>query len=425
MRYWRLCRIVWFMTITMNDTQLTTISEIKEFLVGSLVFNFQAPTTQKTYDWIQETLIRFHYYKLGRRDKSLLKLYLQKVTGYSRSQVTRLIGGYLVSGRVIRRPYVRHVFPLKYPREEVRLLAQTDVLHDTPNGKAIKKILEREANIFDRPEFQNLSHISVSSIYNFRKRPVYKKVNLYYQKTKPVRSPIGERRKPRPDGRPGYLRVDSVHQGDLEKEKGVYHINVVDEVTQFEFMGAVEYLSESYLLPMLQKLVELFPFRVIEIHSDNGSEYINKLVAELLEKLRIDLTKSRSRKSNDNALVESKNGAVIRKWIGYSFLPRGYAKRLNRFYFGCFHEYVNYHRPCAFPTVIVDKRGKEKKIYKQEDYQTPLEKLLSLSDLNQYLKSSVTIDLLKESAARYSDNEMAAVVQKERSRLFDKNEQLN
>jgi len=406
------------MTITMNDTQLTTLTEIKEFLAGSLAFCFRAPTTQKTYDWIQDTLVRFHYYKLERKEKSLLKLYLQKVTGYSRSQITRLIGGYLINGRVIKKRYVRHVFPLKYSREDMILLAQTDTLHDTPNGKSVKKILEREVFKFNKLEFQNLSHISVSHIYNFRKEPIYRKINLHYEKTKPVRSQIGERRKPVPNGSPGYLRVDSVHQGDLEKEKGVYHINIVDEVTQFEFMGAVEHISESHLLPMLEKLIELFPFEIAEIHSDNGSEYINKMVARLLEKLRINLTKSRSRKSNDNALVESKNGAVIRKWIGYSFLPKGYAKHLNHFYFNCFHEYVNYHRPCAFPTVITDSRGKQKKVYKLEDYQTPLERLLSLKDVNQHLKSSVTIDILTTLAARHSDNEMATVVQKERSKLF-------
>lgn len=407
------------MTITMNDTQLTSLNEIKNFLDGSLVFNFKAQTTQKTYDWIRETLIRFQYLTLGKNDKTILKLYLQKVTGYSRSQITRLIGRYLLRGTVSRKRYLRHVFPTKYSRDEVILLAKTDALHDTPNGKTIKRILQREGGEYQRPGFEKLSSISVSHLYNLRRKPDYKRINLCYQKTKPVRSSIGERRKPRPNGSPGYLRVDSVHQGDLEREKGVYHINIVDEVTQFEFVGAVEHLSESYLLSMLEKLIKLFPFKIIEIHSDNGSEYINRLVAKLLEKLRINLTKSRSRKSNDNALVEGKNGSVIRKWIGYSFLPKGYAKGLNQFYFGCFHEYVNYHRPCAFPMIIKDKRGKEKKIYRQGDYQTPIEKLLSLSDLNQYLKSSVTIEVLKEKAAKHSDNEMAAIVQKERSRLFE------
>lgn len=411
------------MTITMNDQKLTSIHQLEEFLAGTISVTFRPTGIEAVYAFVSKTLISFSYYKCSKYERGIIRSYLTKMTGYSASQLTRLIYSNVHTGRVVRKKYARHVFPLKYSREDLILLAQTDTLHDTPNGKSVKKILEREAVKFNKLAFQNLSHISVSHIYNFRKEPIYKRINLHYEKTKPVGSKLGVRKKPRPDGVPGFLRVDSVHQGDLEREKGVYHINIVDEVTQFEFMGAVEHISESHLLPMLEKLIKLFPFEIVEIHSDNGSEYINRMVAGLLDKLRINLTKSRSRKSNDNALVESKNGAVIRKWIGYSFLPRGYAKRLNQFYFGCFHEYLNYHRPCAFPTVVRDQRGKEKKIYQQEDYQTPFEKLLSLPGLNQYLKSSVTIEILTTSAARYSDNEMAAVVQQERSKLFCKTNQ--
>ncbi len=403
----------------MNDTKLTTLSEIKAFLAGSSTFLFKAQTTQETYNWVRDTLIHFRYRGLDKQEKTILKLYLRKVTGYSRAQMTRLIGGYLSNGRVVRKRYQRHVFPRKYSPDDIALLAKTDSLHDTPNGRTIKRVLQREAVEYQRSGFEKLSAISVSHIYNLRTAPLYRRINTHYEKTKPVKSPIGERRKPVPNGSPGYLRVDSVHQGDREGEKGVYHINLVDEATQFEFVGAVEHISESYLLPMLVKLIELFPFRIIEIHSDNGSEYINRLVAELLEKLRISLTKNRPRKSNDNALVESKNGAVIRKWIGYSFLPKGHAKRLNRFYFGYFHEYVNYHRPCAFPTTITDEKGKQKKVYPQANYLTPFEKLLSIPDFNRYLKSSVTIGVLTTLAARHSDNEMAAIVQEERGKLFD------
>lgn len=94
-------------------------------------------------------------------------------------------------------------------------------------------------------------------------------------KMNPTPINIGERRKPEPYGKPGYLRVDSVHQGDQDKEKGVYHINLVDEVTQWEIVGCVEGISEHFLVPLLTRLMEQFPFRIIEFHSDNGSEYIN------------------------------------------------------------------------------------------------------------------------------------------------------
>lgn len=408
------------MTITMDDTYLTSLPEIKSFLAGALSCGFTAANSQETYVWVGVTLSRFHYRKLEKPNKTLVKLYLQKMTGYSRSQITRLISKHLSCGRVAKEKYHRHVFSTKYSREDVVLLAKTDSLHDTPNGNTIKSILQREVEEYGKTEFKNLSEISVSHLYNLRQETTYQKLNLHYEKTKPVKSQIGVRRKPQPNGSPGYLRVDSVHQGDLEREKGVYHINIVDKVTQFQFTGAVEQISESYLVPMLEKLIAAFPFVIKEIHSDNGSEYINRKVAALLQKLQIEMSKSRSRKSGDNALVEGKNAATIRKWIGRTFLPKGYAKRLNQFYFNCFHEYLNYHRPCAFPKTITSDKGKEKKIYLLENYQTPFEKLLSLPNCNQYLKSSVTIESLKEISAKHSDNEMAELLQKERSQLFAK-----
>ena len=132
---------------------------------------------------------------------------------------------------------------------------------------------------------------------------------------------IGERRRPRPEGRPGYLRVDTVHQGDRDGVKGVYHVDAVDEVTQWQVVGATAQISEAALLPLLKAMLKQFPFR-IRGFTDNGSEFINHTVAELLNKLLIEQTKSRPRRSNDNGLVESKNGAVIRKHMGYGISSR-------------------------------------------------------------------------------------------------------
>ena len=138
---------------------------------------------------------------------------------------------------------------------------------------------------------------------------IYTSKRRVFSKTQHTSVSIGERRKPQPNGQPGYLRIDTVHQGDQDKQKGVYHINAVDEVTQMEVVCAVEKISERYLIPVLEQLIDEFPFVVKAVHADNGSEYINRRVAALLQKLLIELTKSRSRHSNDNALAESKNGS--------------------------------------------------------------------------------------------------------------------
>ena len=167
-------------------------------------------------------------------------------------------------------------------------------------------------------------------------------------KTRPVKVTIGERRKPRPEGRPGCLRVDSAHQGDLDGIKDLYHINLVDEVTQFQFIGSVERIAERFLLPVLEALIQTFPFTVLGFHSDNGSEYVNKQVAALLEKLHVqEFTKSRARRTNDNALVASKNGSVVRKHLGYAMSNNEAAQRLNQARAELFRSINNTQNPAA------------------------------------------------------------------------------
>src|SRR6202161_2628337 len=132
-------------------------------------------------------------------------------------------------------------------------------------------------------------------------------------------------------------------------------------------------------------MLEQFPVRILGFHSDNGSEFLNAAVAKLLGKLLIEQTKSRPRQSNDNALVETKNGAVIRKHIGYSHIRSQYAEPIQRFYKEHFNPYLNFHRPCAQPELVVDQKGRTRRIYRR--YQTPLEALLSLPQPAQYLRA--------------------------------------
>jgi len=409
------------MVITMNDSKLSSIVEVKSFLQESGVIEFKKRSRKEAYEWIEETLGRFDYLYLGKKEKSLIKKYIEKVTGYSRPQVTRQIRQYRETGRVRLKEYKRNKFERKYTSKDIRLLAQTAELHDYPNGAALKKILERMANKYGEEEYRNLSNISVSHIYNLKKTVSYQRSVPFYQRTRKTKArAIGERCKPEPGGKPGYLRVDTVHQGDRDGQKGVYHINTVDEVVQWEVAGAVEKITNCHLIPLLEKIIASYPYRIINFHADNGSEYINRKVAEMLNNLLIKLTKSRPRHSNDNALAESKNGWVLRKWMGYGYIAQKHAKGINEFYFECFNEYLNFHRPCAFPIEVKDKKGKIKKKYRYQDYMTPYEKLRSIPGVRIYLKESITLERLDKIARRYTDNEMAKKVQLERDKLFDK-----
>ena len=311
----------------------------------------------------------------------------------------------------------RNRFDRRYDASDIELLLKTDNAHSRISGPATKEILKREYTVFGKIEYENIKRISSSHIYNLRQTQQYVSQALTFEKTNPVDRNIGERRKPYPNGKPGYLRVDSVHQGDKDREKGVYHINIVDEVTQFEWVGCVETISELHLKSLLQKLLEQIPFRVWNFHSDNGSEYINKVVAEILEYLLIGQTKSRSRHSNDNALVEGKNASRVRKHMGRTHIPKRYAKNVDQFYQEYFNIYLNYHRPCGFATISIDKRGKEKKKY--DTYMTAYEKFKSLLDAKQYLKKDVSFEMLDKTAYAFSDNEWAEKMQKAKQKLLE------
>ena len=211
-----------------------------------------------------------------------------------------------------------------------------------------------------------------------------------------------------------------MHQGDLDGVKGVYHLNAVDIVTQWEVVVATcERISQAYLLPVLKDLMEQFSFEIVGIRSDNASEYIHKTVDTLLEKMRIEQTKSRSRHSNDNALAESKNGSVVRKAFGYSHIPQRFASVINEFCREHLNPYVHLHRPSQFAKEPVDAKGKLRKTYPQELIQTPLNKLASVPDVDEFLRTGTTIEQLQSKAQAHTDLEAATAMNVARLKLFD------
>ena len=402
----------------MNDTQLETLDQVRQFLEGTEAISFQIESKDERYRWIQHTLVKFRYLKLSKSDKGLITRYIRKMTSYSLAQVKRLIKKYRKTGRLMHKQRTSHGFQLKYTREDQLLLAAMDERHNTLSGPATKKLCERAYQVFGETEYQRLSGISIAHLYNLRKSKAYLGQRHQYEKTKPVRSRIGERRKPNPNGQPGFIRIDSVHQGDQDGVKGVYHINAVDEITQFEVVCTVEKISERFLIPVLEQLLDTFPFVIKGFHSDNGSEYINKHVAKLLEKLLIEFTKSRARHTNDNALAESKNASIVRKHLGYSHIPQKWAPLMNEFNQTTLNPYINYHRPCFFAEVIVDEKGKQRKRYPYDQMMTPYEKLKSLPNASCYLKPGMSFKQLDEMAHEISDNEAAEQLQKAKIKLF-------
>ena len=403
----------------MSLKQLTTLEAIYQFLEGTQSVAFNVATDKRErYRWVQKTLVKHRYLLLGKVDRGIVTRYLMKVTGYSLAQTKRLIRQYVKTGTISVKPARRNGFKRAYTEVDIRLLASMDERHGQPSGAVLKKLCERAYQCFGQDKYQRLSGISVSHLYNLRGSKTYQRQRCVLTKTRPKTAPIGQRRKPCPNDQPGYIRIDSVHQGDQDKRKGVYHVNAVDEVTQFQIIVTLERISEEFMLPALEQLLAAYPFKLKGFHADNGSEYINYTVAQLLEELHIEFTKSRPRHSNDNGLVESKNGSVIRKLYGYTHIPQQYAADFTELNSQQVYRYVNFHRPCYFPTIITDSKGKQRKKYHYRDMMTPYEKFRSLPKPSQYLKPGIRLKALDAFANEMTDNEAAEQLNSARDHLF-------
>ncbi len=392
--------------------------QIREFFQSSEPIEFAGSGRNERYAWVERVLVSQRYGELSRRDRGVVRTYVEKVTGASASQTTRLIRAFLDHGVVQAAPYQRRRFRVRYTAEDIGVLAEVDRAHARLSGPATRRILEREYELYGRKEYQRLAQISVSHLYNLRASARYRNQAAVFEATRPAAAAIGERRRPEPQGRPGFLRVDTVHQGDWDGAKGVYHIDAVDAVTQWQVVGCASKISEAYLLPVLQAVLAQFPFTILGFHADNGSEYINHRVAKLLGKLQAEFTKSRACRSQDNALVEGKNGAVIRKLIGYGYIAGEHAEAIAKFYARSLNPYLNFHRPCGFATVSLDERGKRRRQYKSEDYRTPFEKLKSLERAEQYLQPGLSLAKLEREALRMSDTECARQMNAAKARLL-------
>jgi transposase InsO family protein len=404
------------METNMTDARVFSIAQLQELLRATSGISFEAEDKEEAYKWIEQTLARYHYHRLTKKGRGLVQAYIRKMTGYQSAQTKRLCRRFVKSGRLAAEDYQRRQFARIYTRDDIVLLAGVDTAHHVLSGPATAHILNRAYHEFKDKTYERLAGISPSHLYNLRKTLTYHNHAQVFTYTHGPKNTVGVRRKPKPNGKPGYLRVDTVHQGDSpDGNKGIYHINFVDEVTQWELCAAVETISDRHMLPVLLIILEQYPFVIHEFHSDNGSEFINHKVLNVLRRLHAILSKSRPRRHNDNALVETKNGSIIRKAWGY--IPARQAPVVNQWYEDWFNTYLNFHRPCGFATVVRDKKGKEKLVYRPSDYMTPYEKFRSLPNPEQYLKPGITFGQLDFVAYALSDTEFAKLMEQAKDRL--------
>jgi transposase InsO family protein len=409
--------------IDMNEAQVRTLEQVRQVLAGTQAMEFQAAVGDEgRYAWIGVVLKRFDYSHLPRADRGCVLTYLARLSGYSRAQVTRLVSRWS-AGKPLVKNYgaPRAPFARLYTPADVALLAEVDRAMGTLSGAATACVLRRQRDVFGEAQFERLGSLSVGHLYNLRHSDGYRRQRVLVTKTQPTKaSTIGVRKAPAPEGRPGFIRIDSVHQGDLDGVKGLYHINAVDCVTQWQVVASVQVICEAHLLSVIEQMLAQFPFEILGFHADNGSEYVNHKVARLLEKLRIEFTRSRPRHSNDNGLAETKNGAVVRKEFGYEHIHRRHATRFNTYCCEYLNPFLNFHRPCLFATDRADpkKPGRIKRVYRPRDAMTPLEKLASLPKAASYLRPDMTLLHLHQLARALTDVQAGEELNEARQALF-------
>ena len=407
--------------MTLQTRRLHTIEQVRAFVEGSEAVDYEHQDQGSAYAFVRERLGRLRYEALGKRDKGVVRRFLAKTTGFSEVQIDRLIRQWRETGRIEdRRGGNRgRPFERRYTAADIRLLAEVDEAFGQMSGVATCELLRRQHEVFGEVRFERLAGLSHSHVYNLRASRTYVTKRMVWTKTRAATVAIALREAPDPQGIPGHLRVDTVHQGDRDGVKGIYIINLVDEVTQYEYIGVVRGISERFLIPALEALLLLFPFPVLGFHADNGSEYINHQVAALLNKLHIPkFTKSRARHSNDNALVEGKNAHVVRKWFGHDHIPQCYAGVVNEFALRELSPFLNFHRPCLYATEYRDAKGRVRRKYQRKDAMTPFEKLKSLPNAHRHLKNGVTFADLDRIAYATSDLDTAKQVNAARRKLF-------
>lgn len=195
------------MIVTLQTQGLQTQEQVRAFVEGNAAAFFTLTDRASAHAWMSETLRRFGYKTATRAERGVLRQYLAKVSGLSRAQVMRCMRQFTAVGDIQDRrcapavPFVRH-----YTDEDIRLLAEVDALHGTRSGTTTRKLCERAFAVHGDARFERLAEISNGHLYNLRRHATYRAKRGSFDKTRPTKVNIGERRRPFPNGSPGSPR---------------------------------------------------------------------------------------------------------------------------------------------------------------------------------------------------------------------------
>ena len=238
------------------DTQrLQTLDQVREFLAGSRPLDLQPETRAEAYAFVAETLQRFDYSRRGKADKGLIRRFLNKVTGLSRAQVTRLLHQHRTTGAIADRRRPRHPFPRRYTKADIGLLAEVDALHGTLSGPATRKLCVRALQLFGDRRFERLAAISNGHLYNLRHSTSYqRRRGTMPAPTRPCTSPSASGAGPSPSDNP-LPAGRFVHPSTASRASP-------PQPRRRSSSSAGERIDTPCLAPVLEALLRAFPFNV-------------------------------------------------------------------------------------------------------------------------------------------------------------------
>jgi hypothetical protein len=190
------------------------------------------------------------------------------------------------------------------------------------------------------------------------------------------------------EGKPGFLEIDLVaHCGDSTRGEYINTLDMTDVATGWTICAAFMGRSEAFCVKAIEEVKPFFPFTILGIDSDNGSEFINAHLRRYCERNSITFTRGRPNRKNDSCYVEQKNWDVVRKMIGYARFETYEQLDIIKRIHNLLALYQNYFQPSQ---KLISKTRIGAKVKKRYDTaQTPCQRLLSRSDLPRQTKETL------------------------------------
>jgi len=188
------------------------------------------------------------------------------------------------------------------------------------------------------------------------------------------------------DKPPGHGQIDTVvHCGGSLLGNMAYSVNYTDVATLWVSFAAQWNKGQQATMDSLKRIRGKIPFRVLGMHPDTGSEFINWFLKDWCDEEKIEFTRSRLYHSNDNAYVEQKNGHVIRRFLEYDRIDAREAVEVMNELYDKLELYLNHFvssKKCIEKVRIGSKYKK-----KYDKAKTPYKRVLEHKDIDPVIKA--------------------------------------